>query len=226
MNGILYGVSVGAGDPELLTLKAVRIINSCDVIAVPRTKGENTLALDIVRQSCDVERKEILYLDFLMSRDKKLLEDRHNEIAEQLIPFLKDGKNIAFLSIGDISIYSTFSYIAEIIQSYGIDVEICAGVPSFCLIAAETKRPLVQGKEPLIVIPYSCKEFDTLIKSSGTKVIMKGGKNISAIKEKVTGNNAYAVCSCGLPDEKIYQSLEDMPDNCGYFTTIIVESQG
>ena len=73
MNGILYGVSIGSGDPELITLKAVRIINYCDIIAVPRTRGENTLALDIVKKICCTDNKEIIYLDFLMTRDINLL---------------------------------------------------------------------------------------------------------------------------------------------------------
>ena len=60
MNGILYGVSTGSGEPELITLKAVRIINSCDIIAVPRTNNENTLAFDIVKKTCSINEKEII----------------------------------------------------------------------------------------------------------------------------------------------------------------------
>ena len=88
--GVLYGVSVGPGDPELLTLKAVRLIQECPVLAVPRTKGENTLALSIARQAADLTGKQIVYTDFPMSRDRQVLEDNYEKIAGQLAA--KTGK--------------------------------------------------------------------------------------------------------------------------------------
>lgn len=224
MNGILYGVSVGPGDPELMTLKAVRIIKNCEVIAVPRTKKENALALEIARQSCDISDKEILYLDFLMSKDRDLLNRQHQKIAAQLYPYLKKGKSIAFLNIGDVSVYSTFSYIAELVENKGFDVEICAGVTSFCAVAAKVKSPLVQGKNPLIILPSNCADFDYLLDCDGTKVIMKSGSSTAAIKNKLAErnlNNTYAVCNCGHSDETIHPNLDSIPDECGYFTTIV-----
>lgn len=227
MSGILYGVSVGPGDPELMTLKAVKIINSCDTIAIPRTDNSHTLAFDIAKQACKIEGKEILYFDFLMSRDKKSLKERHDAIAQQLYPHLQKGNNIAFLCLGDISVYSTFSYISERVCNAGFKVDICPGVTSFCAIASEVKRPLVQGNESLIIMPASCSEFDELIKHNGTKVIMKTGKKLPYVKERLSEDhqlgNSYAVCSCGLNEQKIYEDLENIPDECGYFTTIISE---
>ncbi|MDE5557562.1 MAG: precorrin-2 C(20)-methyltransferase, partial [Ruminococcus sp.] len=109
--GKLYGVSVGAGDPELMTLKAVRIIEKSAVIAVPRTSGKS-LALSIVEKTIDLSGKIIIYLDFPMSRDKKILSENYDKISEIICKNLYEN-DIAMLSIGDISIYSTFSYIAE-----------------------------------------------------------------------------------------------------------------
>ena len=111
--GVLYGVSVGPGDPELITLKAVRLIKECPVLAVPRTRGENTLALSIVMQTADIRGKEIVYTDFPMTRDKEILAKNYERIAELLAEYLEQGKNVAMLTIGDISIYSTFSYVGE-----------------------------------------------------------------------------------------------------------------
>lgn len=225
MNGTLYGVSVGPGDPELMTLKAVRIIKNCEVIAVPRTGKENALALEIAKQVCDISGREILWLDFLMSKDRNLLNRQHQKIAEQLYPYLKNGKSIAFLNIGDVSVYSTFSYIAELVESKGFDVEICAGVTSFCAVAAEVKSPLVQGKNPLIIMPPNCADFDNLLEFGGTKVIMKSGSSTAAIKNMLAehnlNNTTYAVCNCGYSDEAIYPNLDSIPDECGYFTTIV-----
>lgn len=228
LSGILYGVSVGTGDPELMTLKAVRIINNSNVIAVPRTSGENTLALDIVKQVCSMENKDIIFLDFLMTSNKDELNKRHIELAEKLYPYLKAGKDIAFISIGDISIYSTFSYISEIVANKGFDIEICAGVSSFSAVSARLKRPLVLGNTPLIIMPSSSKDFEKLIKTDCTRVVMKSSRNISKIK-KETENlklKINAVSSCGLPDEKIYSNISfDDLNNSGYFTTIIIESE-
>ena len=111
--GVLYGVSVGPGDPELITLKAVRLIKECPVLAVPRTKGENTLALSIVKQAADIRGKEIVYTDFSMTRDKEVLNKNYDRIAGLLAEYLEKGQNVAMLNIGDISIYSTFSYVGE-----------------------------------------------------------------------------------------------------------------
>lgn len=221
MSGTLYGVSVGPGDPELITLKAVRIINECEVIAVPRTKGENTLALEIVKSVCDISGKEIVYLDFLMSADKQVLQKRHNEIAGTLMPYLESEKNIAFLNIGDVSVYSTFSYIAAIIRENGGQISVCAGVTSFCAAAAEMGETLVQGKNPLVVMPSSCTDFEKLLDTDCTAVIMKSGRDSGDIREKLREKgfeNINAVCDCGLETQKIYRGAEKIPDKCGYFT--------
>ncbi len=223
MSGILYGVSVGPGDPELMTIKAVNIINTCDIIAVPRTNGENSLALEIARQSCDFIQKEIIYLDFLMSTDKSLLEERHKIIASEIYEYLKVEKSIAFLNIGDISVYSTFSYISDILKGQGIKIEICPGITSFCAAAAAVGEPLVQGKNALVIMPSSCSDFDELLKYDGTKVIMKSNRDISEIKKNLKDNNysnVNGICNCGLENESIYKGLDNIPEKCGYFTLI------
>ncbi len=221
--GNLYGVSVGPGDPELMTLKAVRIINSCEVLAVPRTGGKNTLALEIVRGVCDISQKDVVYLDFPMTSDKKMLDEMHIKSADMLLKYLKSGKNIAFVNLGDIAVYSTFSYIAEIIRKNGIAIEYCPGVTSFCAAAALAGKPLVQGKKPLVVMPSSCENFGKMLGNDCTAVIMKSGKNLSySLSElKKSGyDNVYAVCDCGLKTQNIYKELENIPDSCGYFTIV------
>lgn len=223
MNGVLYGVSVGPGDPELMTLKAVKIIDSCSVIAVPRTNTEKTFALEIAEQVCDISKKEIVYLDFLMSADIKSMERRHDENAELICKYLKKGIDTALLNIGDVSIYSTFSYISARVKEKGIKVEVCPGVTSFCAAAAAMGEPLVQGKNSLTVVSPTCSELDDILESAGTAVIMKGGRNAGEIKKKLKENHfdkVYAVCSCGLENEGIYRGYDEIPDNCGYFTVI------
>jgi sirohydrochlorin cobaltochelatase len=115
--GILYGVSVGPGDPELITVKALRTMEKCPVIAVPRTGGTKTLALDIARQAMDLSGKEILYLDHRMVRDADTLRAQYREDAAILTEYLQQGKDVALLNLGDVSVYSTYCYIAEEVKN-------------------------------------------------------------------------------------------------------------
>ena len=226
--GKLYGVSVGAGDPQLMTVRAVRILESCGVLAVPRTNGENTLALSIAEQAADIKDKRVIYLDFPMTRDKQILNGNYGRITQLLCEELKEN-DVAVPVLGDISVYSTFSYIAERIAENGFDVEICAGVTSFCAAAAELKLPLCFGNEPLHIIPYGCKDFEKLLDVRGTKVIMKTGNNSEELADLVhrKGLAEYtsAVENCGLPNEKIYHSLDEIKDELGYFTVFIVHDK-
>ena len=134
--GIFYGISVGPGDPELLTRKAVRVMEECKVIATPQTKGENTLALDIASAAVDMSGKTILPIRFLMTKDKDALQKSHEEAADEIAAWLDKGEDVGMLNLGDVSIYSTFSYIHEILKARGYETVVIPGVPSFCAVAA------------------------------------------------------------------------------------------
>ena len=222
MNGKLYGVSVGPGDPELVTLKAVRIIEKCGVIAAPVTQGEKRAALSIAESVCDISQKKVLDLPFAMSRDARVLAEAHNAAAELIIPYLSEGIDVAFVCIGDISVYSTFSYIARLVKERGFDIEIIPGVTSFCAAAAVVGKPLVTGTEPLIVIPAGIDgaEFEKLSSLDGTKILMKSGKSLSETVEKLQGRTGFAVENIGYPEQKIFGSLDEI-EEAGYFTTVI-----
>ncbi|MGN0666361.1 MAG: precorrin-2 C(20)-methyltransferase [Huintestinicola sp.] len=220
MSGKLYGVSVGPGDPSLMTLKAVHILNNCRVVAVPRTAGDKTLALSIAEKNCCFDDKEILYLDFLMTSDKEKLRESHRKSADTMADYLKRGEDVAFITIGDISIYSTFYYLADHITDMGFETEICAGVPSFCAAAAEIKQPIVIGSESLAILPYGCSNFSEICELASVKVIMKSGRNIRQLKKDIGDRQIYAVENCGLENQRIYNEI---PEESGYFTTIIVK---
>ena len=107
--GVLYGVSVGPGDPELLTLKALRTIQACPVVAAPRTKGGGMVALDIARQAADLSGKEILPLDFSMSPDPAVRAAAHAAAVQLVRARLDPGQAVAMPNLGDVSIYATCS---------------------------------------------------------------------------------------------------------------------
>ncbi|MBR5683613.1 MAG: precorrin-2 C(20)-methyltransferase [Ruminococcus sp.] len=226
--GKLYGVSVGAGDPQLMTLKAVGILERCRVIAVPRTNGESSLALSIAEKAVDLSRKRVIYLDFLMTSDRERLDRNHGELSAMLCRELEDG-DVAFLTLGDISVYSTFGYIACRVEQAGFDVEVCAGVTSFCAAAAAVREPLCLGSEELHIIPCSCGDMEKALGLSGTKVIMKAGRKaaelIELIREKGLSDCTKVVSDCGLDTERIYGSVEDIDGEPGYFTLFIVNGR-
>lgn len=223
--GTLYGVSVGAGDPGLMTLRAVRIMESCGVIAVPRTHGENSLALSIAEQAANLSRKRKVYLDFPMCRDREALDRNYDETAEMLCGLL-ESDDVAVPTLGDISVYSTFSRIAKRVEKRGHKVEICAGVTSFSVAAASLGKPLCLGSEPLHILPYGCGDFEKLLDLSGTKVVMKTGSKsselIALLRKKGLALRTSVIENCGLENERIFGSLDEVTDDLGYFTVFII----
>ena len=134
--GVFYGVGVGPGDPELLTLKAVHLLERCPVIAAPRTKSGEMLALDIASAAVDLGEKTIVPLYFSMERDKAVQHAAHVDAAEAVRPYLDAGQDVAMLNLGDVSIYATYVYLMEILGEQGYEPVMVPGVPSFCAVAA------------------------------------------------------------------------------------------
>lgn len=223
--GRLYCVSVGPGDPELLTLKAQRILRHCPVIAAPVTGGNKTMALDIVKQVADLSGKEILLLAFPMVSDKGMLENSHIAHANQLAEKLEQGLDVAVISIGDVSVYSTLPYVSDILTKQGYDVTMIPGVTSFCACACALGQSLTTMQKPLHLFPGSFTDMDTALSSEGTKIFMKSGRLGASVQDQIlaSGQAAFAVSDCGLESEAVYPTLSDMPENTGYFTTFIVK---
>ena len=220
MTGTFYGVSVGPGDPELLTLQAVRLLRQCPVLAAPQTASGQMLALDIARRALgsELDGKIILPLQFAMSRDAMALVSRdaavlrasHETAASAVRPFLDAGQDVAMLNLGDVSIYATFGYLQEILQAQGYATAMAAGVPSFCAAAARLNQPLTGGMDaPLTIAPGS--RSDEVLDAPGTKVLMKTGRQLPALLDTLDAHGALSrsalVCSCGLPDETIFPDL-------------------
>ena len=100
MNGILYGVGVGPGDPEEMTLKAVRTIRENDLIAVPGEKAEDTVAYKIAVQAVpELREKELIAVPMPMIKDRELIRKSHDEAADQVEAYLKRGRNVVFLTL-------------------------------------------------------------------------------------------------------------------------------
>ncbi len=221
--GILYGIGVGPGDPELMTLKAVRILEECDIVAAPQSDGNDKTAINIAAEF--IKGKTILYCDMPMTRDKQKMKESHKLAADKICSLLDDGKTVAFLTLGDPSIYSTYWYVHRLVLERGYNAQIIAGVPSFCAAAASLNMALVEGSEMLHIIPASHKSTDEGLSLSGTKVLMKAGKSILDVREKLRKQgklkNAALIERATMPEERVILNLETLDNPTGYFSIII-----
>lgn len=228
MKGTLYGIGVGPGDPELLTIKALRVIKTADVIAVPGQCVTESIAYKIVKQIYEeLDEKELIALPMPMTKNEEMLKKNHDQAADTVRNLLDQGRSVAFLTLGDPTVYSTYLYVHKRIREAGYETEIINGIPSFCAVAARLNMGLVEKAEPLHVIPASYQIEDAL-ELSGTKVLMKAGKKIAAVKEKLLSGKAEGMMieNCGMKDEKIYQSIEEIPETAGYYSLIVIKEKG
>lgn len=225
MTGKFIGVGVGPGDAELITLKAVRVLNETGVIAVPRTKGEKNAAFDIAAANVDFGGKEIIYIDFPMTKDKKITEENRKQIALKIEEYLKAGKDVAFITLGDVAVYSTYGYIADIVKNDGYETQMISGVPSFCAIAARLGISLTDMKKPLHIIPALYDDTEKRLELDGSLVLMKAGSSMGKIKTALRDTNFYSAAAenCGMENEKIFTDIENAEDKEGYFTTVIIK---
>ena len=228
MQGKLYGLGVGPGDPELLTLKALRLIQENEVIAVPGNDIKASVAYQIVRGVYEgMDSKTLIPVAMPMTKEKAVLEANHKKAADDVEDYLRQGKNVVFLTLGDPTVYSTYLYVHKRILERGYKAEIVSGITSFCAVAARLNMGLVEMAEPLHVIPatYKAQEMDEILKMPGTKVLMKTGRKMKEVRESIirSGQKAVMIENCGMPDEKIYESAQEIPESAGYYSLIIVK---
>lgn len=222
--GKLWGVGVGPGDPELLTLKAVRILQQADVIMLPDANGPERKAMNIVKAY--LEGKNILFANMPMVRDKAVMEQAHEQTTDQICALLDQGKQVAFPTLGDPSIYSTYMYLHEKVILHGYEAEVVPGVPSFCTAAARLNRSLCQGKEALLIIPASHNQ-EAMLDVPANKVFMKAGRAILDLQKSLADKGLLADASmvenCCMENEHVYSDFADLKEPAGYFSLVIVK---
>jgi len=235
MSGIFTGAGVGPGDPELMTLKAVRAIEECSVIAIPvsdstleapvyETAGsedgrneaylERCVAYQIaVGASPETAEKDRIYLPMPMIKEKERLKAIHDQDAEAVAQLLDEDKNVVFLTLGDPTVYSTCMYVHKRLKRAGYTTLIIPGIPSFCAAAARMDIPLVENRQELHL--------------PGTKVLMKAGRKMGEVKRLLTEKEMDAVMveNCGMENEKIYFGAEEIPEQAGYYSLLVVKEK-
>lgn len=228
MAGILYGVGVGPGDPELMTLQAVRVIRACDVILAPGREPKETVAWKIAAGAVpELAEKEAVGIHMPMTKDPDILQRAHQEAVDRIKAELEKGKKAAFLTLGDPCIYSTYLYVHRNVQAAGYQAEIISGIPSFIAAAAAVGEGLVENSQMLHVIPASYPSEEGMA-LPGTRVLMKAGKAAAQVRDELIlrGAQGWAVERCGMEGERIFHSLDEIPDDLSYYSIIVAKEAG
>lgn len=215
MNGILYGVGVGPGAPDLLTLRAVRVLGEVDVIlAAASPRNDFSAALDTARPHLRADVR-VLRLEFPMTRDRAVLREAWRVAAQTTRDVLESGQSAAFLTIGDPLVYSTFGYLMRTLGECAphLAVEVIPGITSFQAAAARTRTVLCENGETLRIIPgiNSRESLEDSLQQSDTAVILKAYRNLPAIAEALGATNRLESCVLAShveqPAEKVCQGL-------------------
>jgi precorrin-2/cobalt-factor-2 C20-methyltransferase len=231
--GTLYGIGVGPGDPDLITIKAAKILSRVKtVFAAASTKNHHSLAVNIARRHIPQDAA-VKMLRFPMTRDKEETRKAWLANARIIIEELETGKNAAFLTLGDSLTYSTFGYIARYVQAMAphIMIHTVPGITSYQAAAARLNTPLVEGEESLMVVS-GAKGGDRLreltVKPENI-VFLKAYRNVKDIKGAIEENGGYASCvsvkNCGHPNEEIIPDIEELSRRTPDYWTLIIAKQ-
>lgn len=231
MRGKLYGVGVGPGDPELITLKAKGALEQADVIAVPRSPVEpGSTAHSIV--SGFVRNKPVLELLFPMAADAGKLNESWNYAAKAVRRELDRGKDVAFITLGDPTVYSTFMYVYRILKSQGYSAEIVPGVPSFCASAAKAGVSLSEGTQTVAIVPGTIEpeKMDDILDRFDNIVFMKASAGWEYIKERLEARGlekkVTVIQRCCMEGERVTHGMDgDMGHKPGYFTILLIKKK-
>ncbi len=231
--GTLFAVGVGPGDPELVTLKAVKALQRVRVIfAAASPKNDSSQALAIagphLAPGADIRR-----LDFPMTRDQALLDEAWRKNAAEVMDVLAQGLDAAFLTLGDPMTYSTFGYLLRTMRSLGLkeSVEIVPGITSYQAAAARTGRVLAESDESLVIIPGVCsaEKLENMLRLADKAVVLKAYRNFPAIREALDrldlADSSVFVSRLGLPDEAIHTNINDAPREPHYLTLLLVDTK-
>lgn len=235
MKAKFYGVGVGPGDPDLLTIKAKKIINQVDVLFCP-VKGDkqSSFAFSIVAPHLENSAVDIVNLLYVMNYKWDDIEDQWYKNARIVERHLAAGKNCAFITLGDPTIYSTFMYTLARMDADQFDLEIVPGITSFCATAARIGKPLTSWQETLKIVPVRRNDSAHLrrqIANEDNLVLMKPSNDaatiVAAIEELNLENNFVMISKVATPHEQRVSDIDQLSQmKIPYLSTIIIKKGG
>ncbi len=228
--GKLYGIGVGPGDPDLLTLKAVKVLQQVSVVfTAASSKNDYSLALEIARPHIPADAR-VHPLAFPMTRDIEAKQAAWAANADIVADYLLQGRDAAFLTLGDSLTFSTFGYLLRQIGARypDIPVETVSGITSYQAAAAALNMPLVEGEESLLVL--SGAEGGNRLREQTCQpdnvVFMKAYRNIPSICEALDEagmlGQAAGVVSCSLPGEELVRDVKTLLHREPNYWTLII----
>ena len=229
--GILYGISVGTGDPELITVKGLRILQNSDIVAFPAGLNNHPGIAEKIIASWLQPQQQLLALKFPYTQDKDALLQAWQQAAHSAWHHLQQGKNIAFACLGDVSFYSTFTYLAQTLQELHpqAQVETVPGVCSPMAIASILQLPLTVNHERLTILPalHQVKELEAALDLAEVVVLLKVSSVYSQVWKILQTRNlldyAHIVEKATFPEQKIYRDLTKHPHlDLSYFSIMII----
>jgi precorrin-2/cobalt-factor-2 C20-methyltransferase len=231
--GVFYGAGVGPGDPELITLKTLRILQECPVIAVPKANDESSsVALGIAKKALRLDGKEILELSLPMTKNAAELAIAREKAADEIAKRLKQNLDVVFITLGDPMLYSTFSYFVPLLKEKlpSLKVSVSAGVTSFSSATAALLLPLAEADERVAIIPasYGQEDIERTLDGFDTIIFMKVHKTMDFLVDLLCARgldkNAYLISKAGWDSEEIETDIRKLKGvKHGYFSMLIVK---
>ena len=230
---VLYGLGLGPGDPELLTLKAVRLLGEADVVICPQGKrGGKSIAMELALPHIKSDA-QVVPMVFPMIYDAAALDVMWQKNAEAIHQYLKTSRKVVFVMIGDPTVYSTYMYMLPLLRAMGDSVETIPGITSFCASAARISLPLAMGDERFGVIPLrrDLSGLDEMLETYENLIVMKPSHGSRALGEKLIekglGEHFVLIAECGKPNEYISRDIQDLiSGKVPYMSIILIKKNG
>jgi precorrin-2/cobalt-factor-2 C20-methyltransferase len=235
--GTLYGIGIGPGDPDLITVKGARIISQCGHVFVPKArKGAESVARSIAEKHIGPSAM-IHEIVFPMTQDRITLTKHWEESARQVAEVLQSGADACFLTLGDALLYSTYIYLIRSLKKIlpAVTIVTIPGITAFSAAAALTNRPVGEGKRLVTVVPTADDLGDVrrALETGGTVILMKIANRLGAIidllEEKKVVDRSVLVSRAGMEGQRIetdLRSLRGQDETLGYLSVIIVSVDG
>ena len=225
MSGTLYGLGVGPGDPELMTVKAWRLIAGAEVIVYLCANGGESAALEIARPFLP-EKYEAIAIDMPMRIEREPAQAAYDTGAARIARALEGGKDVVFLCEGDPFFYGSFMYLFERLH-LKYNLVVVPGVTSITAVAAQLCQPLVERDEVLKVLPatLSAERLRAELTTASSAVIIKVGRHFIKVKAVLAelGLTGTAVSHATRLNQTIRDVAHIESDSLPYFTTILVK---
>ena len=243
-SGTFYAVGVGPGSADLLTVQALQVLEACELVCFPETAKEaasvlspasHHLAYDAVSGAVNLAEKQLLFCPMPMSLDPTRAREAYEATAALCEEPLSCGKDVAFVSIGDVSLYSTAAHLARVIASRGHPIAFVAGVTSVSAAACACALALAGKESAVTLLPadayYRRGALTAALRAAGTKVLLKAGRHLADILSLIASegllSQTYLVQNVTLPTERRYsgEALLKLPDDVflhSYLSVIIV----